>query len=73
MSSNKHSVESEGSKPRDHEHPRHHFWKRAHKDWRVWGAVVLMFALIMVYVMTNSLSLRPSKSAVQPTPEANLP
>ena len=73
MSGNKHSVESEGSKPRDHEHPRHHFWKRAHTDWRVWGAVVLMVALILVYVITNSLSLRPGKRAVQSTPEVNLP
>jgi hypothetical protein len=73
MSANKHDVESEGAKARDHVHPRHHFWKRAHRDWRVWLAVVLMLALILVYVMTDSLSLRPGKRAVQSTPEANLP
>ena len=44
MSANKHDVESEGAKPRDHAHPRHHFWKHAHRDWRVWIAVVLMLA-----------------------------
>jgi uncharacterized integral membrane protein len=71
--SNKHGVESEGSKPRDHDHPRHHFWKRAHKDWRVWIAVVLMLALILVYVMTDSLSLRPGKGQTQPTPAVNAP
>ena len=70
MSSNKHSVESEGSKPRDHEHPRHHFWKHAHRDWRVWCAVVLMIALVLVYVMSDNLSLRPGKHASQPNPEA---
>jgi hypothetical protein len=35
--------------------------------------VVLMLALMLVYVMTNNLSLRPEKRAIQPTPEANVP
>jgi hypothetical protein len=69
----KHDAESEGSKPRDHAHPRHHFWKHAHQDWRVWIAVILMLALIMVYVLTDSLSLRPGKNAGQPIPAANAP
>jgi hypothetical protein len=73
MSANKHDVESQGSKPRDHAHPRRPYWRRAHRDWRLWLAVVLMLALMGVYVMTNGLSLRPGKRAVQPTPEANLP
>ncbi|CAN5614157.1 hypothetical protein BH09PLA1_BH09PLA1_23630 [soil metagenome] len=73
MSGNKHSVESEGAKPRDHEHPRHHFWKHVHRDWRVWFGVVLMLAMIAVYVMTDSLSLRPGNRAVEPTPEAIAP
>jgi len=67
------SVESEGAKPRDHTHPRHHFWKHAHRDWRVRVAVVLMLIAIAVYVMTDSLSLRPGKHAVQPTPEISAP
>jgi hypothetical protein len=73
MSTNKHDVESQGAKPRDHAHPRHHFWKRAHRDWRVWCAVILMIALMFVYVMTDNLSLRPRKRPIQPSPEANLP
>ena len=73
MSANKHDVESEKSKPRDHAHPRHHFWKRAHLDWRVWTAVVLMLAMILVYVMTDNLSLRPGKRASEPTPAVNAP
>jgi hypothetical protein len=73
MSGTKHSVESEGSKPRDHDHPRHHFWKHAHKDWRVWITVLLMLLAMLIYVMTDNLSLRPGKRAVQPTPEANAP
>jgi len=70
MSGSKHCVESEGAKQRDHAHPRHHFWRRAHRDWRVWCAAILMIALILVYVMSDNLSLRPGKLAIQPTPEA---
>jgi hypothetical protein len=73
MSANKHDVEGEGAKPRDHAHPRHHFLKHAHRDWRVWVAVVLMLAGIFVYVMTNDLSLRPGKQARPPIPAANGP
>lgn len=73
MSHNKHDTENEGSKPRDHTHTRHHGWKHIHKDWRLWAAVVLMLALILVYVITVDLSLRPGKSAVPPTPAANAP
>jgi hypothetical protein len=29
-----------------------------------------MIALILVYVMSDNLSLRPGKRAIQPTPEA---
>ena len=64
----KHDVESEGAKGRDHEPPRRDFWKHAHRDWRVWIVVVLMLAMILVYVMTDSLSLRPGKRAIQSTP-----
>ncbi len=67
------NVESQGAKPRDHAHPRHHLLRHAHRDWRVWAAVLLMLALILVYVMTDNLSLRPAKPANQPSPAANVP
>jgi hypothetical protein len=70
MSGNRLGVENEGAKPRDHVHSRHHFWKRAHRDWRVWCAVALMLALMVVYVVSDNLSLRPGKHPIQPTPEA---
>ncbi|HWE03613.1 MAG TPA: hypothetical protein VG326_14505 [Tepidisphaeraceae bacterium] len=73
MIAKKHDVESEGAKARDHEHARHHFWKHAHRDWRVWVAVALMLAMIFVYVVTDNLSLRPGKSANAPTPAVNAP
>ncbi|MDI1289395.1 MAG: hypothetical protein PSX37_05515 [bacterium] len=48
-------------------------WRTAHRDWRVWSAAILMIAMILVYVMTNNLSLFPGRGARPPTPEANLP
>ena len=73
MSPNTHDVEGAGAKPRDHAHPRHRFWRHAHRDWRVWFAVGLMLALMLVYVISDNLSLRPGKRAIQPTPAANAP
>ena len=69
----KHDVESRGAKARDHVHPRGPFWKRAHRDWRVWIAVLLMLALILVYVLTDNLSLRPGQPRSQPMPAINTP
>ena len=73
MSANKHDVESEGAKPRNHVQMRHQFLKHAHRDWRGWMAVMLMLALILVYVMTDSLSLRPGTRATHPMPAATAP
>ena len=73
MSDNKHDIEGEGAKPRDHAHPRHHIWTHAHRDWRLWFAVALMLALILYYVMSNDLSLRLGRPAHQPTPAVNAP
>jgi len=70
MSDNRHGIENEGAKPRDHSHPRHHFWKHAHRDWRFWTVVMLMLAMMGVYVLTDNLSLRPGKPPIQQTPEA---
>lgn len=68
----KHDVESQGAKARDHDPPRPHTW-HAHRDWRVWLAVGLMLALILVYVMTENLSLRPGRPPTQPTPAVHAP
>lgn len=73
MSAHTHDVESEGSKPRDHVHRRHHVWRRVHRDWRVWGAVAMMLVLVLVYVMTNNLSLKPGGPPREPTPATNAP
>jgi hypothetical protein len=45
----------------------HHgpYWKRAHRDWRVWVGVILMVTLMIVYLMTDDLAWGPH---VQPQP-----
>ncbi len=35
------------------------YWKRAHHDWKFWLAMVLSFAAIAMYVMSNDLSRIP--------------
>jgi hypothetical protein len=35
------------------------YWKRAHRDWRLWIAVVFLAAALAVYIGTVDLSLVP--------------
>jgi ABC-type Zn2+ transport system substrate-binding protein/surface adhesin len=67
MTMGKHDTESEGAKARDHTHEHHHRWQ-PHRDWRVWLAVLLMLAMILVYVMTMDLSMRPGQPQTQEVP-----
>ncbi len=69
----KHPVELQGSKPRDHEHPRQHYIRRAHKDWRLWVIVVLMLAMLMVYVVSNDFTHWGRRPVGPPVPAANAP
>jgi hypothetical protein len=74
MNANKHDVESEGSNPRDHAHPRKKFqWKHAHRDWRVWVVAIVLLVLMLVYVVTDNLLLRPGTRAIQQTPSTHVP
>jgi len=73
MSANKHDVENQGAKPRDQSRPRYQFLKHAHRDWRVWLVTVLMIAMMLVYVLTDNLSVRPGDPEIHSMPAANLP
>jgi hypothetical protein len=73
MSGGKHNAENQGAKLRDHAHRRGPFWKRAHRDWRVWLVVLLMLLMMFVYVRTEDLSWRPGQSSGPRMPAANLP
>jgi len=72
-SSTKHDAENRGANPRDRVGIRPHFLRRAHRDWRVWCAVMLMLAMVVVYVMTMDLSWRPGGHARPPMPMDNPP
>jgi hypothetical protein len=44
--------------------PNHHgqppYWRRAHRDWRVWFCVIVMLFAMVVYVATGGLRWRIS-------------
>jgi len=60
---NHHRQEREEHNKKHHDHRP--YWKRAHRDWRVWVAVFLMLVGMIVYLMTNDLAWGPSS---QPPP-----
>ncbi len=68
MTANKHDSENTAAPSQGHAHSRRPYWRHAHRDWRVWCAAVLMIVLMLVYVLTEDLSLRPGQPATQPMP-----
>lgn len=46
------------------------WWKRLHRDWRVWAAVALMLLAMVVYVLTMDEAVEPGKGVQQPVPAA---
>ena len=67
MNDNKHSYHQNGEQDRTSVHQGHRpYWTRAHRDWRFWGIMFLMFAAISIYVMSENLSLRPRSRPRQP-------
>jgi hypothetical protein len=73
MSAHKHDVENQGANPRDHLHLRHHIIRHARRHWKVLLVVCLMLFSMLIYEVSDNLSLRPGKHALQPTPEAVAP
>jgi hypothetical protein len=67
--SNKHEYSSSSK----HEHHHGPAWKRAHRDWRVWVALVLMLAAMFAYVMSDDESLQPGGVVQKPVPAAPAP
>jgi hypothetical protein len=41
------------------------YWRRAHRDWRLWIIVILMLAAMAVYLMTGDLRW-PIRAQPQP-------
>jgi len=42
------------------------YWKFAHRDWRFWLGLFLIFAAMFIYLMTGDLSWRPRLQAPPP-------
>ena len=67
MNEVKHSRHGNGDQDSDTAHHGHRpYWKRAHRDWRVWVAVCLMLAGMVIYIMTNDLAGWPRNRPQQP-------
>jgi hypothetical protein len=59
MNESKHEHKSHGDPnggPINHGHPP--YWRRAHRDWRIWFCVIVMLAAMVVYLMTGDLRWR---------------
>lgn len=66
MNELKHSHHQHEGPNGDGPHQFHRpYWKRAHRDWRLYVAVFLMLAAMIVYLMTNDLAWGPGS---QPQP-----
>jgi len=71
MDNHKHGHHPHGEQDRDDVHRDHRpYWKRAHRDWRFWIAVLLMLACMSAYVMSNDLSWPPRGQPRPPPTEA---
>ena len=42
------------------------YWKRAHRDWRVWVGVVLMLVAMIIFVMSEDFAWLPRRQPQQP-------
>jgi ABC-type Zn2+ transport system substrate-binding protein/surface adhesin len=69
--STKHKHSSESEHQHDHAHRHGPFWKRLHRDWRLWVAVLLMLSAMAVYVMSDDESLQPGAAQQKSVPAAD--
>jgi hypothetical protein len=51
-----HRFENPDGAELHHGHPP--YWKRAHRDWRIWFCVIVMLFAMLVYVATGGLRWR---------------
>ena len=47
-------------------HDRGPYWRRAHRDWRIWVGVLVMLAAMMIYVLSENLAWRPDSHRQRP-------
>jgi len=67
MTTSKHShYQSEEQERNSVLHSHRPYWTSAHRDWRFWCVMFVLFAAISIYVMSENLSLRPRSLPRQP-------
>jgi hypothetical protein len=68
MSKQKHNHGNEGSSNDRPHHDHQPYWRRAHRDWRLYVVVFLMLAAMIIYLMTSDLAWRPGGGPQPPVP-----
>jgi hypothetical protein len=60
MNELKHSSHQHGTPARESiQHNPDPYWRRAHRDWKVWVGLFFMMAAITMYVLSDDLSFFP--------------
>jgi hypothetical protein len=58
MTTEKYSHHSHGDPNSAQAHQDHRpYWKRAHRDWRVWVAVLLMLVAMGIFVLSQTVAV----------------
>jgi hypothetical protein len=70
MQDTKHDHNPHGRPSADTTNEAHRpYWKRAHHDWRFWLVLVLMIVAMVVYIVSEDLSMGTRNTQHQPVPE----
>jgi hypothetical protein len=62
-----------GHSPDNAHHSHRPYWKRAHRDWRIWCFVILMLVAMFVYLATGDLRWRVGTQLQQPRQPISAP
>jgi hypothetical protein len=66
MGRTKHRQNQSGGSESDSVGFHRPYWRSAHRDWRLWIAVGLMFVAMLTYIMSDNLAWRPRSQPQQP-------
>jgi hypothetical protein len=66
MNDSKGSHQGYGSDHSSFHESHRPYWKRAHRDWRVWVGVFLMLVAMAIFVMSDYFTLWPRRQPPQP-------
>jgi hypothetical protein len=71
MNNSKQSHHEHGGSESDSgQKARRRYWKRAHHDWRFWVALLLMFAGMALYVMSDDFAFLSRSRQQTPASDA---